>query len=307
MFVSEAGTAEHVRTEVHSTPEIVSDDDYSSFTPKRRWPLVLSGVLIGAVGALVAQQLLTGSNNEVVASAEAVELALVEVMSTDLTEEVQWSGELAYGSEVSINGGGGVITSVTPVGTIVSQGDILVEEDRLARTVFYGSIPPYRTMAVDDEGPDVLQLEENLVALGYDTAEQLSVDGVFSGYTETLVMRWQLAMGAEETGVVTPEAIAVLAGPSIVRTTPVVGSQASGPIVTVAASRRTCGSPCRLRWPMLTNGRLGRAQRWSWLTVHYSPLRLKMSAPSLQLITTAPRLMSSCASLGIAGMFRKGR
>lgn len=236
MFVSEAGTAEHVRTEVHSTPEIVSDDDYSSFTPKRRWPLVLSGVLIGAVGALVAQQLLTGSNNEVVASAEAVELALVEVMSTDLTEEVQWSGELAYGSEVSINGGGGVITSVTPVGTIVSQGDILVEEDRLARTVFYGSIPPYRTMAVDDEGPDVLQLEENLVALGYDTAEQLSVDGVFSGYTETLVMRWQLAMGAEETGVVTPEAIAVLAGPSIVRTTPVVGSQASGPIVTVAAS-----------------------------------------------------------------------
>lgn len=236
MLVSDAETGERMPTEDHSTSENVADDDYSSFTPKRRWPLVLGGVLIGAVGALLAQQLLAGSDNEVVATAEAVELALVEVTSTDLTEEVEWSGELAYGSEVSFTGGGGVITAVTPVGTIVVQGDILVEEDRLARMVFYGTIPPYRTMAVGDEGPDVLQLEENLVALGYDVAEQLNVDGVFTDYTETLVMRWQLALGAEESGVVTPEAVAVLAGPSIIRTAPVVGSQASGPIVTVAAS-----------------------------------------------------------------------
>jgi len=78
----------------------------------------------------------------------------------------------------------------------------LIWVDNEPITLIYGELPVWRTMAEDTEGPDVLQLETALVELGVDGAEEMNVDGVFTNYTETLVTRWQQAIGASDEGVV---------------------------------------------------------------------------------------------------------
>ena len=53
-----------------------------------------------------------------------------------------------------------------------------------------------------DPGQDILQLEENLVALGYDLDGTIAVDLEFDAATEASVKRWQRAAGLDPDGIV---------------------------------------------------------------------------------------------------------
>ena len=64
-----------------------------------------------------------------------------------------------------------------------------------ALVVMYGTTPAYRTMSLGDEGPDVLQLEENLAALGFGDADGFHVDGAFDEATTDAVRAWQRSLG----------------------------------------------------------------------------------------------------------------
>ncbi len=100
----------------------------------------------------------------------------------------------------------GVVTDVISAGETIEQGDILYYVDGEPVVVMYGDVPAYRTLRDLSEnmtGADVLQLEEALVALGYDPELLAAVDEEFTDYTETLVERWQEDLGVEETGQVT--------------------------------------------------------------------------------------------------------
>jgi peptidoglycan hydrolase-like protein with peptidoglycan-binding domain len=100
-------------------------------------------------------------------------------------------------------GTSGVITDVVAAGETITQGDVLYRVNGDPVVVMYGDIPAYRTLRdLSDNmtGPDVLQLEEALVALGYDPDGLASVDDEFTDYTETMVERWQEDLGVEETG-----------------------------------------------------------------------------------------------------------
>ncbi|MEQ1703258.1 MAG: peptidoglycan-binding domain-containing protein, partial [Ilumatobacteraceae bacterium] len=66
-----------------------------------------------------------------------------------------------------------------------------------------GSLPAWRTLDTDsDPGNDILQLEMNLVALGYDPDGTMTVDTEFDRDTEDVVTAWQTGYGMEATGVV---------------------------------------------------------------------------------------------------------
>jgi peptidoglycan hydrolase-like protein with peptidoglycan-binding domain len=100
-------------------------------------------------------------------------------------------------------GTSGVITDVVAAGDTITQGDVLYRVNGDPVVVMYGEIPAYRTLRdLSDNmtGTDVLQLEEALVALGYDPDGLASVDDEFTDYTETMVERWQQDLGVEETG-----------------------------------------------------------------------------------------------------------
>lgn len=99
----------------------------------------------------------------------------------------------------------GVVTQVVAAGETVAEGDVLYRVNGEPVVVMYGDVPAYRTLRDLDEnmtGDDVLQLETALVALGYDPDGSVTVDGEFSNVTETMVERWQEALGVEEDGIV---------------------------------------------------------------------------------------------------------
>jgi peptidoglycan hydrolase-like protein with peptidoglycan-binding domain len=99
----------------------------------------------------------------------------------------------------------GVVTEVAAEGETIAQGDVLYRVDGEPVVAFYGDVPAYRTLrdlSENMEGDDVRQLEEALVALGYDPDGLATVDSEFTDYTETMVERWQEDLGVEADGVV---------------------------------------------------------------------------------------------------------
>jgi peptidoglycan hydrolase-like protein with peptidoglycan-binding domain len=110
----------------------------------------------------------------------------------------------------------GVVTDIVAVGETVEQGDVLYRVNGDPVVVMYGDVPAYRTLLDTSDnmtGDDVLQLEEALVALGYDPDGLASVDEEFTGYTATMVERWQEDLGVEEDGAVELGDVVFIPGP----------------------------------------------------------------------------------------------
>jgi hypothetical protein len=69
----------------------------------------------------------------------------------------------------------------------------------------YGSRALWRELGADTEdGPDIEQLEANLVALGIVSADVLTVDQDWTSVTTNAVKTWQALIGVEATGTVAP-------------------------------------------------------------------------------------------------------
>jgi len=134
----------------------------------------------------------------------------------------------------------GVVTEVVAAGETIGQGDVLYRVNDEPVVVMYGDSPAYRTLRdLSDNmtGPDVLQLEQALVALGYDPNSQASVDAEFTDYTETMVERWQEDLGVEETGRVEyGDVIFIPTASDVLAVNVTVGDTVNGgqPIVTIA-------------------------------------------------------------------------
>jgi hypothetical protein len=83
----------------------------------------------------------------------------------------------------------------------VAQGQVLYAVDRNPVVLLYGSNPAYRTLAEgesasDVTGPDVQQLNADLVALGFATSAQLDpASDEFSAATKTAVEKLQASLG----------------------------------------------------------------------------------------------------------------
>jgi peptidoglycan hydrolase-like protein with peptidoglycan-binding domain len=120
------------------------------------------------------------------------------------TEEVD--GTLGYGETRTVaNGRDGTITALPEEGSVVTRGRPLYRVDAKPVPLLYGRLPAWRPLSVGvDDGPDVRQLEQNLVALGYDPDRAITVDNHFTWATRAAVERWQEALGLEETGTVEP-------------------------------------------------------------------------------------------------------
>ena len=140
----------------------------------------------------------------------------------------------------------GVITEIVAAGETIEQGDVLYRVNGEPVVVMYGDIPAYRALRDLSEnltGPDVLQLEQALVALGYDPDALAAVDEEFTDYTQTMVERWQEDLGVEETGeVALGDVIFIPEASEILSVDVAVGDSANSgqPIVTIST-----GDPLR--------------------------------------------------------------
>jgi putative peptidoglycan binding protein/HlyD family secretion protein len=137
------------------------------------------------------------------ATAPGIATGTVPVVRTDLSNAIQVSGALGYrGSYGVVNETAGTAYTALPAtGTVVRRGQRLYEVDGTQVTLFYGARPAWRSLSPWVlPGPDVAQLDRNLIALGF--GEHLTVSDYYTAATGYAVLRWQQAAGLPVTGTV---------------------------------------------------------------------------------------------------------
>ena len=144
-------------------------------------------------------------------------VATAPVVRTDLTNTVQVSGALGFAGSYTVANQmpGTAYTALPPPGQVVRRGHRLYEVDGSPVILLYGRRPEWRDLFLGvTPGPDVSQLDANLIALGYATPAALTVSDTFTAATSFAVQRWQAALGLTVTGVVAGRAGRLRARPA---------------------------------------------------------------------------------------------
>lgn len=177
------------------------------------------------------------------ATTPAAPTATATVARQDLNGQTKVSGTLGYaGSNTVQSPLAGRITWLPKAGAVIRRGGTLLSVNNQPVQLFYGNVPPWRDLSVGvDDGPDVKQLEQNLVALGYDPDHEMTVDEHFSAATAAAVKRWQKARGLDQTGTFTAAMPAVFLpwAARVATLNASVGGQAAPgqPVYTVTSAR----------------------------------------------------------------------
>jgi peptidoglycan hydrolase-like protein with peptidoglycan-binding domain len=123
---------------------------------------------------------------------------------------VSQAGTLTYraranGSPYSvINQAHGTYTKLPAAGQVIAQGHVLYRVNDQPVVLLHGSTPAYRTLSAGASGPDVAELNADLVALGYATSAQLTpTSASFGSATTTAVQKLQAALGVTQNGTLT--------------------------------------------------------------------------------------------------------
>jgi peptidoglycan hydrolase-like protein with peptidoglycan-binding domain len=125
---------------------------------------------------------------------------------------------------------------------VISRGRQLFElNGGPGPALLYGSRPMWRTLSNGViDGVDVLQLEQNLAALGFTDAGSMTVDSHFTAATANAITAWQAARGVTQSGSVTPSDVVYDAGPVRVSAyVAAVGDSASGTIYNATGTTRS--------------------------------------------------------------------
>jgi len=86
-------------------------------------------------------------------------------------------------------------------GSDVGMGTVLYSVESSPVVALAGSLPAWRTLDTSsDDGFDILQLEMDLTALGYDPDGTMTIDTEFDSDTKAVVKAWQEGYGMEVTG-----------------------------------------------------------------------------------------------------------
>jgi hypothetical protein len=174
------------------------------------------------------------------AVAPATPTGTAPVVRTSLTNTVQVAGSLSYAGSYSLvnQSAGTAYTALPAVGAIIRRGQRAYEVDGIPVTLFYGARPEWRVLSEGImPGPDIAQLDHNLIALGY--GAYLAVSDYFTAATAYAVELWQQAAGLPVTGTVPLGQIAFAPGPlRITSVTPSLGSppQPGSAVLTATSS-----------------------------------------------------------------------
>ena len=212
---------------------------------RKTWVLAGAAVLLVAT-AIGGVAVMTGAK-QATAAARQLPVGTVQVERRTLSAMVSEAGTLTYrarsdGSPYSvINQARGTYTKLPSAGQVISQGHVLYRVNDRPVVLLHGSTPAYRTLSAGASGPDVAELNADLVALGYATRAQLHPRSAsFGPATTAAVMKLQAALGVTQNGTLTLGQ--VVFEPSAVRVTSVSaqlgGSTRAGETVMQATSTR---------------------------------------------------------------------
>jgi hypothetical protein len=174
--------------------------------------------------------------------------ATASVTRQDLSSQLTLNAILGFTGSYTISyqgspagGSGAAFTSLPVVGQVIDQGQSIYAVNGTPVVLLHGSTPAWRTLSAGATGPDVAELNADLVQLGDATTAQLNpTSDCFGAATVTAVKKLQGHLGASQTGSLTLGQVTVL--PTPVRVTTVsanLGATVSGgPVLTGTSPTR---------------------------------------------------------------------
>jgi hypothetical protein len=172
---------------------------------RRTWTVAGAVVLVAVAGISGVVAMSSGGHATAAAQAPPVNTGTVE--RGTLSDLVSQYGILTYrarsdGSPYAVfNHARGTYTELPSVGDRVDCGEVLYRVDDKPVLLLCGSTPAYRSLSEGASGPDVAELNANLVHLGYATRAQLDPSsGHFSSQTAFALEKLQSKLGEDRTG-----------------------------------------------------------------------------------------------------------
>lgn len=136
-----------------------------------------------------------------------------------LVSQLTAQGTLQYttpgGSNYTVvNQASGTFSQLPGAGERSARGEVLYRVSDAPVILLYGTTPTYRSLYEGDKGPDVRELNENLVALGYATKSGVDSDwAYFSAETAYALERLQYRLGEDQTGTLSEGQAVFVPGP----------------------------------------------------------------------------------------------
>ncbi len=181
---------------------------------RRRLAVVV--LLLVVVAVMVGVVFSTRSSSRKPAGGVPV-TGVATVKRRDLVETDTESGTISHANPQTVyNRLSGTITSLPSIGQLIKPGQPLYELDSRPVILMNGTTPAYRDLrSGDSDGRDILQLNRNLVRLGFNP-DGIVVDDVWQPATSAGVEALQASLGEPETGSLSPGQVVFLPGNRIV-------------------------------------------------------------------------------------------
>jgi hypothetical protein len=187
---------------------------------RRRARRIAAAALLVVAAVIVVLVLRSqGSPSSTGATAATSDPGVTTVERRDLVETDTESGTLGYADPQTVyNRISGTITWLPKVGQVIRPGHVLYRVGDQPVLLMDGSTPAYRDLGPDDApGPDITQLNHNLVKLGFNP-DGIVVDDEWQTATSAGVDVLQESLGEPETGILSLGQIVFLPGPQLVST-----------------------------------------------------------------------------------------
>jgi peptidoglycan hydrolase-like protein with peptidoglycan-binding domain len=163
---------------------------------RRRWVAVLVVIVLIAVAAAAVAVSGVFRPSSRGTGANQYRTSTQVVRRQSLTSQINLSATLGdSGSYTVTNQGTGTITWLPAAGHVVRRGKIAYGLGGAPVVLLYGNVPSYRTLSEGMSGPDVRELNQNLIALGYVTKASLLPLRDFSANTAYALEQYQTALG----------------------------------------------------------------------------------------------------------------
>jgi hypothetical protein len=175
----------------------------------RRRGRVAAGVIVVAAAAAAVVAGVTGAFGNMDSpgsgtASSAYRTSTATVTRGSLTSQTQVAATLGDAGTYSVvNQAQGTITELPEAGQVVRQGQVLYGVNGSPVMLLYGPVPAYRDLAEGMTGPDVAELNADLVQLRYATAAQLgprSGWNYFSAETAYALEALQAHLAVTQTG-----------------------------------------------------------------------------------------------------------
>lgn len=200
------------------------------------------GLVVGAAGAKLAED---DSSSLTPSAKKATSTVAIERRNLEVTEEL--TGQLATSSQQDLTTiGQGVVTQAATLGTTLQRGNVIARVDDQPTVYLFGFQPVWRSFQPGmSDGADIRQLEENLVALGFDP-DNMTVDDTYSAATAAAITAWETSLKLQSPDGVVPAGQVIFgAGPTQVSDSTAAGTRVT-PGSTLATVRPVGGQGLQL-------------------------------------------------------------